>query len=145
MKYTILTLLFLCGVICAFAQTDAKTVIMNYLRSEGYAPAIDEDGVIRFMIQGTAFYAAFSNQGNYVSVYAPFETALPLARLLEVANTINREKYLSKCSAYESEDGNVFEFSIEFAIDPPSNTRFLMAKLLALLPSCIETYKDRLK
>lgn len=147
MKKLTLTLLFLfCASFTLIAQNNVKTDIFTFLRTEGYTPAFDEDGDIKFKIQGTVYFAIVkeveSRNYAYVEVMAGFTTDASLERLRKVSNTFNRDKYVCKCTAYESGADNVFQVAVEFMTDSRANTEFQMTQALRLLPNWVEEFAD---
>lgn len=147
MKKLILTLLFLFGAyFTLLAQNSVKRDIFSFLRTEGYAPSLDEDGDIKFKVQGTVYFALvkeFTDKNYaYVEVMAGYTTDTPLEKLIEISNLFNRTKYVCKCTAYESDGDNLFQVAMEFMTNSCANTEFQMAQALLLLPDWVEEFED---
>lgn len=150
MKKLMLLLLLACGTPWTlFAQHSVKADIMSCLREEGYAPAYDEDGDIKFKVQGTTYYAFVKEvEGEayaYVEVLAGFTTDTVQPILLEIANRLNRDKYVCKCMSYYDSDGdNAFQIAMEFITDSRENTEFQIRQAVRLIPIWIAEFESEL-
>ena len=101
-KFTLTLLLLLAGIPTLFAQQTVRNDIFAYLKHEGYAPALDKDSDIEFKIQGILYNIIVKQIENedyaYVEVLANFGTVTPYDKLMEIANDINQNKFVCKCS-----------------------------------------------
>lgn len=150
MKKITLTLLILMGTICTLsAQQNVKEDIFYYLRQEGYVPSYDQDGDIKFKMEGIGYYVLVKEIADdgyaYVEVMASFGSDTSYDTLLAVANEFNRSKYVCKCSIYRQDDENVFTVAMEFMTDSRTNTEFQMTRALRLLPVWIEAFENKLE
>lgn len=149
MKKLSFTLLLLVAAFALKAQNTVKADITDYLRTEGYLPAYDEDGDIRFKVQGNT-YLAFVKQVEgkdyaYVEIVLGIASELPIDKLTATANRINQDKYICKCSAFEGEESNVFQVSYEFITGSAAQTEFQVMQMLRLMPSWVEEFSPRLE
>ena len=117
-KFTLTLLLLLAGIPTLFAQQTVRNDIFAYLKHEGYAPALDKDSDIEFKIQGILYNIIVKQIENedyaYVEVLANFGTVTPYDKLMEIANDINQNKFVCKCSVSRNENRNVFTLAMEF-------------------------------
>ena len=106
-KFTLTLLLLLAGIPTLFAQQTVRNDIFAYLKHEGYAPALDKDSDIEFKIQGILYNIIVKQIENedyaYVEVLANFGTVTPYDKLMEIANDINQNKFVCKCSVSRNE------------------------------------------
>lgn len=145
MKKILLTLLFLAGFATSNAQSDdpVKSIIYNYLDDTcGYEPTYDQDGDIRFTMDGLIYYAIIktTDDVSFVEFRISFESEKSLTELLTIANDYNRSKYLCKCSAKPGS----FQISMEFAVS--TNVQALVQTQLALhwFPVWIEQISEKI-
>lgn len=147
-KLTCLLLLSFAMPWTLFAQNQVKADIMSCLREEGYAPAYDEDGDIKFKVQGTTYYAFVKEVEDetyaYVEVLAGFTTDTAQPILLEIANRLNRDKYVCKCMAYANDKDNAFQIAMEFITDSRANTEFQIRQAVRLIPIWIGEFESEL-
>ena len=118
-----------------------------YLKHEGYAPALDKDSDIEFKIQGILYNIIVKQIENedyaYVEVLANFGTVTPYDKLMEIANDINQNKFVCKCSVSRNENRNVFTLAMEFVTNSRANTEYQMSHALRLLPAWVKEFNDR--
>lgn len=109
-KFTLTLLLLLAGIPTLFAQQTVRNDIFAYLKHEGYAPALDKDSDIEFKIQGILYNIIVKQIENedyaYVEVLANFGTVTPYDKLMEIANDINQNKFVCKCSVSQESSGD---------------------------------------
>ena len=148
MKRFALALLMSFCACCALQAQDTKSDIMSYLRNEGYAPSYDSDGDVMFKINGNVYYALVRDNGDYslVEIRAQFRTEdKSLSELYQIANDINLNKYLCKCSAYRNNNGdNICSISMEFITSSASMTNYQMGYILQLIPECVDDLLNEL-
>lgn len=147
MKKLAFTLLLLFTGICTLSAQNTQSDIMSWLRTEGYVPQIDQDGDIMFKVQGLTWYAIVKEIPEdgfaYVELRIPFGTTTALETLTQTATDLNRQKYLCKCIAFPSDDGNnTFQVGMEFATSSTANTEFQMQLALDLIPIWIIEASD---
>ena len=140
-------LLLLAGIPTLFAQQTVRNDIFAYLKHEGYAPALDKDSDIEFKIQGILYNIIVKQIENedyaYVEVLANFGTVTPYDKLMEIANDINQNKFVCKCSVSRNENRNVFTLAMEFVTNSRANTEYQMSHALRLLPAWVKELNDR--
>ena len=133
-KFTLTLLLLLAGIPALFAQQTVRNDIFAYLKHEGYAPALDKDSDIEFKIQGILYNIIVKQIENedyaYVEVLANFGTVTPYDKLMEIANDINQNKFVCKCSVSRNENRNVFTLAMEFVTNSRANTEYQMSHAL---------------
>lgn len=148
MKRFALALLMSFCACCALQAQDTKSDIMSYLRNEGYAPSYDSDGDVMFKINGNVYYALVRDNGDYslVEIRAQFRTEdKSLSELYQIANDINLNTYLCKCSAYRNNNGdNICSISMEFITSSASMTNYQMGYILQLIPECVDDLLNEL-
>lgn len=146
-KFTLTLLLLLAGIPALFAQQTVRNDIFTYLKHEGYAPALDKDSDIEFKIQGILYNIIVKQIENedyaYVEVLANFGTVTPYDKLMEIANDINQNKFVCKCSVSRNENRNVFTLAMEFVTNSRANTEYQMSHALRLLPAWVKEFNDR--
>ena len=146
-KFTLTLLLLLAGIPTLFAQQTVRNDIFAYLKHEGYAPALDKDSDIEFKIQGILYNIIVKQIENedyaYVEVLANFGTVTPYDKLMEIANDINQNKFVCKCSVSRNENRNVFTLAMEFVTNSRANTEYQMSHALRLLPAWVKEFNDR--
>ena len=146
-KFTLTLLLLLAGIPTLFAQQTDRNDIFAYLKHEGYAPALDKDSDIEFKIQGILYNIIVKQIENedyaYVEVLANFGTVTPYDKLMEIANDINQNKFVCKCSVSRNENRNVFTLAMEFVTNSRANTEYQMSHALRLLPAWVKEFNDR--
>ena len=144
---TLNLLLLLAGIPTLFAQQTVRNDIFAYLKHEGYAPALDKDSDIEFKIQGILYNIIVKQIENedyaYVEVLANFGTVTPYDKLMEIANDINQNKFVCKCSVSRNENRNVFTLAMEFVTNSRANTEYQMSHALRLLPAWVKEFNDR--
>lgn len=147
-KFTLTLLLLLGGIPALFAQQTVQNDIFAFLKQEGYVPALDKDSDIQFKVQGVVCYAIVKQVADenyaYVEVMANFSTDVSCEKLLAIANDMNQNKFVCKCSAYPNGDENIYTVAMEFVTDSRANTEFQMSHALRLLPGWIEVFSDAL-
>ena len=125
-----------------------KSDIMSYLRNEGYSPSYDSDGDITFKLGKYVYYALVRDNEDYslVEIRAQFRTEdKSLSELYQIANDLNLNKYLCKCSAYRNDDGyNICSISMEFITSSASMTNYQMGYILQLIPECVDDLLNEL-
>ena len=130
-----------------FAQQTVRNDIFAYLKHEGYAPALDKDSDIEFKIQGILYNIIVKQIENedyaYVEVLANFGTVTPYDKLMEIANDINQNKFVCKCSVSRNENRNVFTLAMEFVTNSRANTEYQISHALRLLPAWVKEFNDR--
>ncbi len=147
MKKLVLTLLLVFSGICALQAQNYQSSIMSFLREEGYSPSYDDDGDLQFRVQGNIYYVIVREVADYayVEVRVPFSVDSTLYDLYVLANDINRNKYICKCSVYQDPDGsNIFQLGIEFIATSTTQAQIQMQHALRLLPIYIETFEERI-
>ena len=146
-KFTLTLLLLLAGIPALFAQQTVRNDIYTYLKHEGYAPALDKDSDIEFKIQGILYNIIVKQIENedyaYVEVLANFGAVTPYDKLMEIANDINQNKFVCKCSVSRNENRNVFTLAMEFVTNSRANTEYQMSHALRLLPAWVKEFNDR--
>lgn len=147
MKKLTLALLLLLGTAPAlFAQQTVQNDILAFLKREGYVPSLDQDSDIQFKIQGVRYYTIVKQITNedyaYVEVMANFSTEAPYEKLLEIANDMNQNKFVCKCSAYRNGEENVFTVAMEFITDSRTTTEYQMSHALRLLPGWVDVFNN---
>lgn len=147
-KFVLILFLAFCGISALQAQNmHLQSSIMSFLRNEGYSPSYDSDGDLQFKLQGNIYYVIVKEVSDYayVEVRVPFSVDRPLGTLYALANKLNRDKYICKCSAYADEDGgNVFQLGIEFIATSTAQAQIQMKHAIRLLPIYIETFEKEL-
>ena len=131
----------------AARRQTVRNDIFAYLKHEGYAPALDKDSDIEFKIQGILYNIIVKQIENedyaYVEVLANFGTVTPYDKLMEIANDINQNKFVCKCSVSRNENRNVFTLAMEFVTNSRANTEYQMSHALRLLPAWVKEFNDR--
>ena len=64
-------------------------------------------------------------------------------RWMEIANDINQNKFVCKCSVSRNENRNVFTLAMEFVTNSRANTEYQMSHALRLLPAWVKEFNDR--
>lgn len=148
MKKLVLTFVLAVCSICALQAQSIQSSIMTFLRNEGYAASYDSDGDIQFKMEGNIYYVIVKDLDDgysYVEVRAPFAVDTSLSELYSIANELNRGKYICKCSAYQSNDGeNVFQIGMEFVAPNTVQAQYQMGHALRLMPLWIEAFEELL-
>ncbi|HJC18137.1 YbjN domain-containing protein [uncultured Alistipes sp.] len=146
-KLALLLLMLFCAAGTLRAQ-NVKSDVMSYLRNEGYAPSYDEDGDVKFKVQGYTYYVLSKDSGmgyTYVEVRIQFATDRSVDELVSLANDYNHNKYICKYVAYpDSEGDGVFQISMEFITSSTAQTNYQMGHALRLLPSEAESFVESL-
>ncbi len=147
MKKLAFTLLFALAGICTLSAQNTQSDIMSYLRTEGYAPQIDQDGDVMFKVQGLTWYAIVKEIADdgfaYVEIRVPFGTTSSLTTLTRAATDLNRQKYLCKCIAFsDGSEENTFQVGMEFATASRANTELQMKLAIDLIPNWIDEVSD---
>ena len=145
MKKILLTLLFLAGFATSNAQSGnpIKSIIYTYLNDNcGYETEYDQDGDIRFTMDGYVYTAIFKtiDDVTFVEFRITFKSEKPFNELLTTANDINRSKYLCKCSA---EQGR-FRISVEFVASTNVQALFQTKQILYWFPLWIEEFSEEI-
>ena len=94
------------------------------------------------------YYALVRDNEDYslVEIRAQFRTEdKSLSELYQIANDLNLNKYLCKCSAYRNDDGdNICSISMEFITSSASMTNYQMGYILQLIPECVDDLLNEL-
>lgn len=148
MKKIALVLLMSFFACYALQAQGTKSDIMSYLHNEGYSPSYDSDGDITFKLGKYVYYALVRDNEDYslVEIRAQFRTEdKSLSELYQIANDLNLNKYLCKCSAYRNDDGdNICSISMEFITSSASMTNYQMGYILQLIPECVDDLLNEL-
>ena len=103
-KNYFLTIFFLCFCASLWAQESLNAQqqklqndIQNYLREEGFAPSIDEDGDIKFKKEGISFYVIIDKGENspfFLQLCVPYNLGANYDRqkVMRIANEVNEYK-----------------------------------------------------
>ena len=137
-KFTLTLLLLLAGIPTLFAQQTVRNDIFAYLKHEGYAPALDKGILYNIIVKQIE-----NEDYAYVEVLANFGTVTPYDKLMEIANDINQNKFVCKCSVSRNENRNVFTLAMEFVTNSRANTEYQMSHALRLLPAWVKEFNDR--
>ena len=70
-------------------------------------------------------------------------STVPYDKLMEIANDINQNKFVCKCSVSRNENRNVFTLAMEFVTNSRANTEYQMSHALRLLPAWVKEFNDR--
>lgn len=147
MKKILLTLLLLfTGVAASSARNDdpndIESTLFDYLYERGYNPAYDEDDDIVFTKDDLICYAICSSNETFslIEFRIIFDSEKSFDELLRVANTLNREKYLCKCTV---EPGR-FQISIEFATSSVAQAILQTERALFWMSVCIESLNGKI-
>ena len=147
MKKLVLTLLLVFSGICALQAQNYQSSIMSFHSEIARSPSYDDDGDLQFRVQGNIYYVIVREVADYayVEVRVPFSVDSTLYDLYVLANDINRNKYICKCSVYQDPDGsNIFQLGIEFIATSTTQAQIQMQHALRLLPIYIETFEERI-
>jgi hypothetical protein len=110
-------LAFICALFVLFsaslpAQETKESVqnrYMEYLRTEGYVPSIDEDGDVRFRYEGGTYYIIIlEDDAEFIRVLYPnfweIESDEELGRAYKAASYVNRTTKIAKVFVNRNED-----------------------------------------
>lgn len=149
MMKPMLTLLLAClFALPTKAQTlDAATAletVQNYLREEGFRPAIDEDGDVAFKIRGYRYFVRIAgmNDGSLLTYfYTIFTTEQPYQKMLEACNLCNSVKNAVKFYALRDDDGTVnYRIGMETFCNTDDEFLSQIKDAMNLVPRCVDEF-----
>jgi hypothetical protein len=111
-KFVFVSVLFVLFAASLPAQVTKETLqnrYMEYLRGEGYAPSIDNDGDVRFRYEGGTYYIIIlEDDAEFIRVLYPnfweIESNDELARAYKSASYVNRTTKIAKVFVNRNED-----------------------------------------
>lgn len=126
-------------------QKAFRNSVMTYLREEGYAPKIDEDGDLAFKKEGSSYYIRFMDGGD-ISYYVEFHgpglslTDANKAVALMACNHVNLNKKCAK--AMITSDHKSITFTVELFCESASDFNAVFNRCLNALDSSYEAVKE---
>lgn len=119
---------------------------LEFLREEGFAPKIDDDGDVIFKYEGGTFLILLDDKDEeyFKLVYPafwPIETEHERLKALRVAfdataNTKVAKVYIIKDNAWAA---------IEMFCDPPETVKPVFARCLSALRTVVRTFKEEMR
>jgi hypothetical protein len=141
----ILTAIFIIGLLFVLpvtAQEDSRTewtkenlqdMYMQYLRTEGYLPSVDEDGDIIFKVSGANYYIIIDeNDLQFFQIYRGLKLpAVDAEAAINAANFSNRHSKVAK--VWISSDGSSVSINTELLLGNPNDFASVFTRALSVI------------
>lgn len=153
MKKLILTLVMLVSMATvAFAAgktTDSDAIafrdrVQNFVRNEGYAPTIADDGDIKFKKEGTTYWIsveAYKN-GYYVKLYSGTTSEASMYNCLYNANKVMCDYKFIQINTLESDGTHVFILAYDWYCTTLSQFEQMFPSALNVVSSSLSDLED---
>jgi len=128
-----------------WTKTDLQNAYMEFLRQEGYLPAVDEDGDIQFKVAGdTYFIIVDENDLQFFQVYTGFKVdAISQEAALNAANSSNRSSKVVKVAF--SPDRKVISITAELLLNEPKDFIPVFSRAISLIRNAENNFMTQIK
>jgi hypothetical protein len=128
-----------------WARADLQKIYMDYLRQEGYTPAVDEDGDIRFKVAGDTYYIIIDeNDLQFFQIYMGFNLgAISQQEALNAVNNSNRRSKVVKIAL--SSDGKIVSITAELLLNNPRDFMPVFSRAISLIKNAENNFMAQLK
>jgi hypothetical protein len=128
-----------------WTKADLQSVYMEYLRQEGYLPAIDIDGDIQFKVAGeTYFIIVDENDLQFFQVYMGFSLdSISQENALTAANYSNRRSKVTKVAF--SSDRKIVSITAELLLNDPKDFIPVFSRAISLIRIAENNFMTQLR
>jgi len=127
---------------------EAKIAMyLEYLRDEGFRPTTDDDGDVKFKMEGGTYYisADMDDDPFFRIIYPNFwdiESSEELERAYRAANYASMETKVAK--VYVRRDETDVHATIEIFVSPSENFRNVFMRAMSALQTAKNTFRERM-
>lgn len=130
-------------------MADTKTMLMNFLKEEGYNPAPEGDMGVLFKKEGRTFFTIPDpNDPNFFNLYSYFDFAEALTSRtagLEAANDINKAVKAIKVTLMEDDTPSRVSFGVEVPLPQAEDFRQIFDRSLNTIGYAVEQFAQRVQ
>jgi len=128
-----------------WTKEDLQNAYMEYLRQEGYVPAIDVDGDIQFKVAGDTYFIIVDEKDlQFFQVYTGFKLdTVSQETALNAANSSNRSSKVVKVAF--SPDRNVISITAELLLNDPKDFIPVFSRTISLIRNAENNFMAQLK
>jgi hypothetical protein len=128
-----------------WTRTDLQNIYIEYLRQEGYLPAVDADGDIQFKVSGDNYFIIIDEKDlQFFQIYLGFSLGdVSSEAAVNAANYSNRHSKVAKISI--SSDGRVANVTAELLLNDPKDFMPVLARALSLIRNAENIFLTQLR
>jgi len=128
-----------------WGKVELQNIYIDYLRQEGYVPAVDADGDIQFKVSGENYFIIIDeNDLQFFQIYMGFSLgSTPLEDAMNAANYSNRHSKVAKVSI--SSNGIVANITAELLLEDPRGFKPVLSRALSLIRNAENIFLTQLR
>ena len=128
-----------------WTKADLQSIYVEYLRNEGYLPAIDHDGDIQFKVAGDNYFIIIDEKDlQFFQIYMGFSLgAVSPEDALNAANFSNRRSKVVKVAL--SPDGTVASITAELLLEDPRDFAPIFSRAISLMRNAESNFMNQLR
>ena len=127
------------------SKSDFQKMYMDYLKKQGHAPSIDNDGDVQFTYRGdTYFIIVLHEDPQLFRVIGLLDLEnTPRAKSIEAANYANSRTYVT--TVYITQDGKRAIFSAEIILPKPRDFQQVFTRVMTVIQDAEGSFLSQLK